>query len=139
MNEFIDDSGYDSKFDSYKTSLFLLSDNSPENVGHIHQILAHKKADYKEKSDVFDYKCLLPELKNKNACVVTDKHNKNVQHIHYPLSEDDCVSIIIPSKDNPEILKVCLESIKNIRNTRNMKLLLLIMEVRKTTEINIKS
>lgn len=60
-----------------------------------------------------DYKCLLPELKNKNVCVVTDKHNKNVQHIHYPLSENDCVSIIIPSKDNPEILKVCLESIKN--------------------------
>lgn len=112
MNEFIDNFGSDSKFDSYKTSLFLLSDNSAENVGHIHQILAHKKADYKEKSDISDYKCLLPELKNKNVCVVTDKHNKNVQHIHYPLSENDCVSIIIPSKDNPEILKVCLESIK---------------------------
>ena len=113
MNEFIDNFGSDSKFDSYKTSLFLLSDNSVENVGHIHQILAHKKADYKEESDISDYKCLLPELKNKNVCVVTDKHNKNVQHIHYPLSENDCVSIIIPSKDNPEILKVCLESIKN--------------------------
>lgn len=112
MNEFIDNFGSDSKFDSYKTSLFLLSDNSVENVGHIHQILAHKKADYKEESDISDYKCLLPELKNKNVCVVTDKHNKNVQHIHYPLSENDCVSIIIPSKDNPEILKVCLESIK---------------------------
>lgn len=113
MNEFIDNFGSDSKFDSYKISLFLLSDNSVENVGHIHQILAHKKADYKEESDISDYKCLLPELKNKNVCVVTDKHNKNVQHIHYPLSENDCVSIIIPSKDNPEILKVCLESIKN--------------------------
>lgn len=112
MNEFIDNFGSDSKFDSYKISLFLLSDNSVENVGHIHQILAHKKADYKEESDISDYKCLLPELKNKNVCVVTDKHNKNVQHIHYPLSENDCVSIIIPSKDNPEILKVCLESIK---------------------------
>lgn len=112
MNEFADNFGSDSKFDSYKTSLFLLSDNSAENVGHIHQILAHKKADYKEESDISDYKCLLPELKNKNVCVVTDKHNKNVQHIHYPLSENDCVSIIIPSKDNPEILKVCLESIK---------------------------
>lgn len=112
MNEFMDNFGSDSKFDSYKTSLFLLSDNSAEDVGHIHQILAHKKADYKEESDTSDYKCLLPELKNKNACVVTDKHNKNVQHIHYPLSENDCVSIIIPSKDNPEILKVCLESIK---------------------------
>ena len=112
MNEFIDNFGSDSKFDSYKTSLFLLSDNSAEDVGHIHQILAHKKADYKEESDISDYKCLLPELKNKNVCVVTDKHNKNVQHIHYPLSENDCVSIIIPSKDNPEILKVCLESIK---------------------------
>lgn len=82
---------------------------------------------------------MLPELKNKNVCVVTDKHNKNVQHIHYPLSENDCVSIIIPSKDNPEILKVCFESIKNTRNTRNMKLLLLIMGVMKTTEMNIKS
>lgn len=112
MKEFIDNFGSDSKFDSYKTSLFLLSDNSVENVGHIHQILAHKKADYKEESDISEYKCLLPELKNKNVCVVTDKHNKNVQHIHYPLSENDCVSIIIPSKDNPEILKVCLESIK---------------------------
>lgn len=112
MNEFIDNFGSDSKFDSYKISLFLLSDNSAEDVGHIHQILAHKKADYKEESDTSDYKCLLPELKNKNVCVVTDKHNKNVQHIHYPLSENDCVSIIIPSKDNPEILKVCLESIK---------------------------
>lgn len=112
MNAFIDNFGSDSKFDNYKTSLFLLSDNSAENVGHIHQILAHKKADYKEESDISDYKCLLPELKNKNVCVVTDKHNKNVQHIHYPLSENDCVSIIIPSKDNPEILKICLESIK---------------------------
>ena len=112
MNEFVDNFGSDSKFDSYKTSLFLLSDNSAENVGHIHQILAHKKADYKEESDISEYKCLLPELKNKNVCVVTDKHNKNVQHIHYPLSENDCVSIIIPSKDNPEILKVCFESIK---------------------------
>ena len=110
MNEFVDNFGSDSKFDSYKIS--LLSDNSAEDVGHIHQILAHKKADYKEESDTSDYKCLLPELKNKNVCVVTDKHNKNVQHIHYPLSENDCVSIIIPSKDNPEILKVCLESIK---------------------------
>ena len=112
MNEFVDNFGSDSKFDSYKTSLFLLSDNSAENVGHIHQILAHKKANYKEESDISEYKCLLPELKNKNVCVVTDKHNKNVQHIHYPLSENDCVSIIIPSKDNPEILKVCFESIK---------------------------
>ena len=112
MNEFVDNFGSDSKFDSYKTSLFLLSDNSAENVGHIHQILAHKKADYKEESDISEYKCLLPELKNKNVCVVTDKHNKNVQHIHYPLSENDCVSIIIPSKDNPEILKVCFKSIK---------------------------
>lgn len=112
MNEFVDNFGSDSKFDSYKTSLFLLSDNSAENVGHIHQILAHKKANYKEESDISEYKCLLPELKNKNVCVVTDKHNKNVQHIHYPLSENDCVSIIIPSKDNPEILNVCFESIK---------------------------
>ncbi len=36
---------------------------------------------------------------------------KNIRHVSYPLG-DVGISVIIPSKDNPEVLQRCLESIK---------------------------
>ena len=101
-------------FDSYKISMFLLAENSLGNVGHIHQILFHKKitdTGHDAVDDIENYKRKLLNTAGVNADVVRDDKQEKVDHIHYMLNNQQVVSIIIPSKDNPDILKCCVESI----------------------------
>ncbi len=102
-------------FDCYKISMFLLAEGSLENVGHIHQILFHKKStDIGHDAvtdDIENYKRKLLNTAGVNADVIRDSKQEKVNHIHYMLNNHKMVSIIIPSKDNPDILKCCVESI----------------------------
>lgn len=63
---------------------------------------AYRKADFKK---------MLLNKSGINVNIVPDKHDAVVEHVHYIPDEDNLVSIIIPSKDNPDILKCCLQSI----------------------------
>ena len=116
MNNYIEKFGSDKRFVSYRISLYLLESCKAERVGHIHQILGHEKDGYKpdeiESSDIIDYKALLPTIADIGARIIADRNTAQIQHVHYPISNNDMVSIIIPSKDNPDILKICLNSIK---------------------------
>lgn len=115
VREYIGIFDADDIFECYKISMFLLADSKPENVGHIHQILVHKKNLDVRQDDVNyaleAYKKKLLNVSGINADVVRDSKQGKVNHIHYMLDNQQIVSIIIPSKDNPDILKCCVESI----------------------------
>lgn len=121
IEEYIKRYGNDELFDSYKVSLYILQDCTSDNVGHIHQIIVHEKenSNLADMKDITAYKETLDIIVDSGAKVVKDRDISEIDHVHYPVSEDDMVSIIIPTKDNPDILKQCLDSIK--RYTGNIR------------------
>lgn len=117
VNAFLDSQAKSDKVIFYELSLQILSKCRMNEVGHIHQVLVkNNKPDTDVLSEVTDYKRMLLKKSGINADFVADKHDDKVTHVHYLLDVQDMVSIIIPSKDNPEILKCCLESIRKYTN-----------------------
>ena len=108
--------GTDNKVNYYELSLMILSGCKSADVGHIHQVLVKdirtdSKSDRTADGVIADFKKMLLNKSDINVNIVPDKHDAAVEHVHYIPDECDLVSIIIPSKDNPDILKCCLQSI----------------------------
>ena len=68
------------------------------------------------------FKKMILESSEINVNIVADKHDSAVEHVHYITNEYDLVSIIIPSKDNPDILKCCLQSIRKFTKYINYEI-----------------
>lgn len=102
--------------DSYALALAILSCCEIEKVGHVNYILSHRVkgkmyCENKHEYDAYLKKKLL-QTKDIKAHIINDKSHADVTHVHYSVSASDKISIIIPSKDNPQILGCCLESIQ---------------------------
>lgn len=111
----------------YELSLMILSGCKRTDVGHIHQVLVKdirtdNKSDRIADGTVAAFKKMLLNKLEINADVIADKHDSAVEHVHYIPNEHDLVSIIIPSKDNPDILKCCLQSISKFTKYINYEI-----------------
>lgn len=120
--------GVGDKVNYYKLSLMILSGCKMHEAGHIHQILvkdirADDKPDIAADGDIAAFKKMLLESSGVNADIIADKHDSEVGHVHYIPDEHDFVSIIIPSKDNPDILKCCLQSISRFTRCINYEII----------------
>ena len=93
-------------------------------VGHIDEILFHSFANregellYNEGSHPYESsssgKCkYLTELNSYEEHNASGEHNPSDEDISFGKNEKQLISIIIPSKDNEEVLKRCIESVKN--------------------------
>lgn len=111
----------------YELSLIILSKCKTSDVGHIHQVLVKDiRTDSKSYRTADDgmaaFKKMILESSEINVNIVADKHDSAVEHVHYITNEYDLVSIIIPSKDNPDILKCCLQSIRKFTKYINYEI-----------------
>lgn len=98
---------------SYEILLKILIGNS-YNVKHINRVLLHNEYEKKySDEDMRSLSSYKEELLLSIGQKVTVENviNKPVQHLYYELSKKILVSVVIPSKDNPKILKQCLDSI----------------------------
>jgi len=102
---------------SYRIAMNILVGKNLR-VKHVNQVMYHNhercEKDYSE--GLKKYKERLLQSRGIKACVADDarlevKGNRAVNHIYYEVPENIVVSIVIPSKDNPAILKKCLDSI----------------------------
>lgn len=111
----------------YELSLMILSECKTTDVGHIHQVLV-KDIRIDSKSDkiadvgMAAFKKMLLERSEINVNIAADKHDSAVEHVHYIPDDNDLVSIIIPSKDNPDILKCCFQSIRKFTKYINYEI-----------------
>lgn len=94
---------------------------SRDQVFHIKEVLLHRSEEINyNKKDLdllvhFKEKLLYDKMKaDDGKSLVTVVSNKNVpiQYVYYQASKPHLISIIIPSKDNPHLIKKCLESIE---------------------------
>lgn len=113
--------------DKYALSLAILSCCENDKIGHIHHIVAHETdiSEWSEQrcSSIRLLKQKLLFSKGIEAQVVEDKKHNNISHIHYGISKEDLVSIVIPSRDNPEILECCLRSIQKYTAIENYEII----------------
>ncbi len=115
------------KVNYYELSLTILSKCKMSDVGHIHQVLVKdirtdSKSDRTADDGMAAFKKMLLESSGINVNIAADKHDSAVEHVHYIPDEQDLVSIIIPSKDNPDILKCCLQSISKFTKYINYEI-----------------
>ena len=128
INECIKNHGAGDKVNYYELSLMILSECKSADVGHIHQVLVRdmrtdNKSDGKAVHEMVDFKKMFLNQSGINVNVVPDKHDMEIEHVHYIPDEHDLVSIIIPSKDNPQILKCCLQSISKFTKYINYEII----------------
>lgn len=127
INGCMKNQGEGSKVNYYELSLIILSKCKTSDVGHIHQVLVKDiRTDSKSYRTADDgmaaFKKMILESSEINVNIVADKHDSAVEHVHYITNEYDLVSIIIPSKDNPDILKCCLQSIRKFTKYINYEI-----------------
>ena len=119
--------GVGDKVNYYELSLMILSECKTADVGHVHQVLVKdvrtdNKSDRIADGGIAAFKKMLLNRSGTNVNIVADKHDTEVGHVHYIPDEHDLVSIIIPSKDNPDILKCCLQSISKFTKYINYEI-----------------
>lgn len=127
VNEWIKNHGAGDEVNYYELSLMILSECKMADVGHIHQVLVKNirtdiKSDRTVAGGTTAFKQMLLKRSGINVNIVADKHDSKVEHVHYIPDEHDLVSIIIPSKDNPDILKCCLQSIRKFTRYINYEI-----------------
>lgn len=128
IDECIKNHGAGDVVNYYELSLMILSECKAANVGHIHQVLVKNlktdnKSDRIADGGITAFKKMLLNKSEINVNIVADKHDAAVEHVHYIPDEHDLVSIIIPSKDNPDILKCCLQSISKFTKCINYEII----------------
>lgn len=127
INACRNDSNIPDEIDFYKLSLQILIVCEACEVGHIHQILVREDmTSANSLYNIADYKQSLLEKAGIRNNVVADNNDNKVTHVNYVLNDSDNVSIIIPSKDNPELLKRCFDSI--IKYTKNTKYEIIVVD-----------
>ena len=81
-----------------------------EEIGHFRRVLYHRRESVKIPAEqLLCIKTDLIKRRGLTAVCETEKKSGEVR-IVYTLSEEPFVSIIVPSKDQPELLSACMES-----------------------------
>lgn len=118
---------FNDEFEHAYLYYFLLMNMKVEEIIHIPKVLIHKRKE-KEKSSIM--------LDNKKAIAqylvaynidgeVVDGREINTFVVHRKIREEKKVSIIIPFKDEVQLLKSCLESIEKNTTYSNYEILLI--------------
>ena len=120
--------GFDSSFYcSYLYDVLLRLMESTDNISHISEVLFHKRSS-SERGDKIEEELIAIknalERRNEVAKVVVKDGKKGIYHIRYQLNEESKISIIIPSRDQGEILDNCLASIYEKTSYRNYELII---------------
>lgn len=112
-------SGYDGA-EEYDMTLRLVVHLNTDEIAHIPKILYHQYRSSETKSfspigrirDHDSGKRALQDLFNKTGSSILDGLEKTLYRVKYPLVDHlPLVSIIIPTRDRADILKVCIESV----------------------------
>ena len=117
----------------YDLTLRLLEISNNKRVGHIPKILYHWR-ERKEsvafslgaKNYVYEAarKAKEDALKRRNiAGRIEDIEEIAQHHVVYDVQGNPLVSIIIPSKDNPEMLKQCIKAVQRRTNYKNYEII----------------
>ncbi|WP_405315242.1 glycosyltransferase [Faecalibacillus faecis] len=114
--------------------LFLKVTEKAQNIKHIAKILYHWRMipgstsmDIDNKGYAMDKGRIALEnaLKRRNIKGVVHKDEVSTYyHIEYTLEQEPLVSIIIPTKDYPDVTRTCLESVFGITDYTNYEVLL---------------
>lgn len=113
--------------------LYLKVLEHTDKVAHIAKVLYHWRkipgstaADFDDKSYAGDAGAralrLAVERRHLNAQVLNGKY-PGTYRVKYAIENDPMVSIIIPFKDKPELLKMCIESILKKSTYRNFEII----------------
>lgn len=106
--------------------LRILLSIQPEQVQHLKGVYYHRRKVVNYSSQEFEQLAKIKEqiLAEKGivANIICEKDAIPVQHVFYECEEMPLVSIIIPSKDNPKLLKQCLDSIEKNTTYENYEI-----------------
>lgn len=96
----------------YEFLLWLSTKVRPGQIGHIRQVLYHRKA---SPCRSLEGLVLMKQkwLEQSKISAYTEEASCHSVRIVYEATDNPLVSIIIPSKDNPVLLQTCLNSIQN--------------------------
>lgn len=117
----------------YDFTLRFMEKSSNERVGHIPQILYHWRERKESVAFAMNSKNYASEAARfaKEDYIRRNGINAKLEYIPgmsqyrivYDVVGDPCVSIVIPSKDHPDVLKQCIESICSFTNYRNYEII----------------
>lgn len=123
--------GADSKWD---LAMRIIEKIPSDHIRHIPQICVHvheerdqEKANSKMiTSNESQYRTLIAHFSRLNQQVEVIKTSSSYCQLNYPIpSHDPSVSILIPTKDHPQLLKQCIESISNKTTYSNYEILVI--------------
>lgn len=94
-----------------------------DKIAHINKVLYHACKTEKDEysmSSLSELKCEILNRKSRNFVLETQN---NLCHFNYKLNSSDLISVIIPTRNNPALLKKCIESIQATTNNLNYEII----------------
>jgi len=111
MSKLFANPGYQTK-PSYAVALHLMERFERQHLGRLHRILFHEYVGPNHQTNTTDREIVEANLKHLGPDVRTTSCADGIVRVEWPVRSGAHVSIIIPSKDNPELLRVCIDSIR---------------------------
>ncbi len=114
---------------AFEYDLYLKIVEKTSKIYHIPKVLYHsRKTKYKTSiklsSIYYEKKAIQEALKRRNICAtVLDGKYPYIYKINYDIKNQPLVSIIIPFKDKPELLKMCIDSILEKTTYENFQII----------------
>lgn len=106
-----------------KTILEIILKNKDKNIEHISKVLYHTDYQYSQDDSYKDINNHLKELKKEFS--VEKSVNKVTNVVTYDTKNNPLVSIIIPTKDYADVLKVCVDSIYRLSTYKNFEVIIM--------------
>jgi len=116
----------------YDFVLRFLEHTSNDRIGHITKVLYHWRArkestassgDAKPKAVIAAKNAKLDTIKRRKLDAYLDENDVTGQYQIYYNHHNELVSIIIPSKDNYDVLKVCIDSLIELTAYKNYEVI----------------
>lgn len=120
------------QFDSFYSEAYLfdillkLTENT-ENIMHIPEVMFHRKSLLGGVNKIKEEKKAIEralERRNENAKVYVNDERKGTYLVRYKIDDEQKVSIVIPSRDQGEILDNCLASIHEKTTYSNYEIII---------------
>lgn len=123
--------GYNSEFDgAFEYDLYLRIVEKTSNIQHIQKVLYHSRKIENSTINKFnnilssEKKVIRQSFKRRDInAKVKDGKYPGIYKIEYILDKQPLVSIIIPFKDKPELLKMCIDSILEKTTYQNFQII----------------
>ncbi len=128
--------GFDSRYDGAQDYDFILRcTENAQRICHVPRVLYHWRTHMQSTADnpiskqyAYDAgtRALEAHLQRQNltGCRVERKKDFGFYRVHYPVTGEPLVSIIIPNKDETETLRKCVESVLTKTSYRNFEIII---------------